>query len=1120
MFVRLFAQLFAGYRYCLLVIRINPKPVICFNKASFLGHHCLNENEFMNRLLDSMSFQRFIEERGPSYRHCDVFDDLYADIQSQLKDELEQQLDLNFNSSKSLVIKHLKQIAEKLYKYEFPQTSVLTTLNVNTPSANNLTTTNNLTKLLNQQQTKASKEMTNGTKTTSSNGLLTTPNRSFSKIKLPTLDAYKRIHSETFPTLDANEIQRLINLNYLNSNSSSSGISESLSNLTNGSSSNLSTPRNHLCRPHLVPYGPPIETVKNMSIINRRLVSLTENNFNLNDIQNNISLDSNQIDWNQETTSCTRKLEAISQCVLHIFENNFKEAKKNLNSAYRALRDPRARLHLCNCLQKYVKKNQVILNNEQFEYICKLLNESLANDTRLDESGVAFSILPLTSAFYRKLNNGTVDQCIYTRLQQHSVWSNMQFWEMAFYSDVQRSIRPVYLSNEEFAAEQEKENCSGKNSSRDSLNDLEAVNTSVKEQIETKFEKINGSQLDDLYNEVEAVKSGKKQQRPDNLNLNFNNQQKVNDKLKDETNQSKIYLPELNLNLYLRPAEKTALEICGEQMEKYSYLTNESRENFIRNEQGIIRSHVLHYITQMVNMMIPLDINKDVQAKQNSSKLESPTNNSSEPTTPHSQSFNEDYQSNEHSQLNGSRKTGSSFNKRHSSMTAVSNVNHNNDTESLNNDVTNDNAAVESLSMSASDVDSNLPSILPTDNNVPHNGQVSFKQEHFAHLSYDSDEAGYSVWKFVSKFVDHVCIEGNLNDTQRQSLHHNLSEVISMQIQMLDTVYKESKRIPLRTKPKFDILKPDFMFNGEHFIEPTPLRCHLVPDGREEICGLSGGTVILPAEGALFLTNYRIIYRGFPINDSLMSDAIITRSFPISALIKEKKIGNQFRIGANANSGLSSSLTGLNSTGNYEMASLHDGLQMRSSTFQLIKVFFDEEVTNDKIEKFRQSLLKLRYPQTVLEFFCFNQNKYGYSNNSNTSNFMNTMNYSGLSKDTSANSLGNNNGNLNEYYAPTLNIKTKEKHTDAIRHFAKSTLRKAGLMPRNTNRKLPSSNQGHLSTLASRTPETLRKSIRANNNNNFSSIYQNVNSSESASEFQKPSGIQIDSDEENLSSKP
>lgn len=59
-FVRLFAQLFAGYRYCLLIIRINPKPVIGFNKASFLANHGLVDNEFMNRLLDSMSFQRFI----------------------------------------------------------------------------------------------------------------------------------------------------------------------------------------------------------------------------------------------------------------------------------------------------------------------------------------------------------------------------------------------------------------------------------------------------------------------------------------------------------------------------------------------------------------------------------------------------------------------------------------------------------------------------------------------------------------------------------------------------------------------------------------------------------------------------------------------------------------------------------------------------------------------------------------------------------------------------------------------------------------------------------------------------------------------------------------------------
>jgi len=35
-FVRLFSELFAGYRSCLLIIRINPKPVISFHKVILL----------------------------------------------------------------------------------------------------------------------------------------------------------------------------------------------------------------------------------------------------------------------------------------------------------------------------------------------------------------------------------------------------------------------------------------------------------------------------------------------------------------------------------------------------------------------------------------------------------------------------------------------------------------------------------------------------------------------------------------------------------------------------------------------------------------------------------------------------------------------------------------------------------------------------------------------------------------------------------------------------------------------------------------------------------------------------------------------------------------------------
>lgn len=44
------------------------------------------------------------------------------------------------------------------------------------------------------------------------------------------------------------------------------------------------------------------------------------------------------------------------------------------------------------------------------------------------------------------------------------------------------------------------------------------------------------------------------------------------------------------------------------------------------------------------------------------------------------------------------------------------------------------------------------------------------------------------------------------------------------------------------------------------------LRVYLLPDGREKEFsgGHIGGPMLLPAEGALFLTNYRLIFKGLP----------------------------------------------------------------------------------------------------------------------------------------------------------------------------------------------------------------------------------------------------------------
>lgn len=59
------------------------------------------------------------------------------------------------------------------------------------------------------------------------------------------------------------------------------------------------------------------------------------------------------------------------------------------------------------------------------------------------------------------------------------------------------------------------------------------------------------------------------------------------------------------------------------------------------------------------------------------------------------------------------------------------------------------------------------------------------------------------------------------------------------------------------------ILRPALL-PGEELVSEG-LRVLLDPDGREEATGgLLGGPHILPAEGALFLTTYRIIFKGTP----------------------------------------------------------------------------------------------------------------------------------------------------------------------------------------------------------------------------------------------------------------
>lgn len=100
-----------GYRHCLTILRIHPKPVITFHKAAFLGRRGLVGCDFTTKVLDCMFFNTFVTERGPPWRVCDVFDDVYSALNEQFRVEA---LDSR------LILTHISQLAQQLEQNEYP----------------------------------------------------------------------------------------------------------------------------------------------------------------------------------------------------------------------------------------------------------------------------------------------------------------------------------------------------------------------------------------------------------------------------------------------------------------------------------------------------------------------------------------------------------------------------------------------------------------------------------------------------------------------------------------------------------------------------------------------------------------------------------------------------------------------------------------------------------------------------------------------------------------------------------------------------------------------------------------------------------------------------------------
>ncbi|XP_058529089.1 myotubularin-related protein 5 isoform X2 [Ochotona princeps] len=329
-FLRLFAQLLQGYRWCLHIVRIHPEPVIRFHKAAFLGQRGLVEDEFLMKVLEGMAFAGFVSERGVPYRPTDLFDELVAHEVARMRAD---------ESHPQRVLRHVQELAEQLYKNENPYPAV-----------------------------------------------------AMHKVQRPGEASHLRRAPRPFPRLDEGTVQWIVD--------------QAAAKMQGAPPAVKAEKRT------TVPSGPPMTAI----------------------LERGSGLHANS----------ARRLEVVRNCISYVFEGKMLEAKKLLPAVLRALKGRAARRCLAQELHLHVQQNRAVLDHQQFDFVVRMMNCCLQDCTSLDEHGIAAALLPLVTAFCRKLSPG-VTQFAYSCVQEHVVWSTPQFWEAMFYGDVQTHIRALYL---------------------------------------------------------------------------------------------------------------------------------------------------------------------------------------------------------------------------------------------------------------------------------------------------------------------------------------------------------------------------------------------------------------------------------------------------------------------------------------------------------------------------------------------------------------------------------------------------------------------------------------------------------------------------------------------------
>ena len=128
----------------------------------------------------------------------------------------------------------------------------------------------------------------------------------------------------------------------------------------------------------------------------------------------------------------------------------------------RALKSKGAQFALCNELEMRLRNEKgALLNHDKYNLIVRLINTALQDDSTVNSIVIAAKIVPIAAAFQRKLGASAI-QFAYTSVQDHAIWSNLHFWEEAFYMEAQRQIVELHV-NERLKRLKEKEKRDAKN---------------------------------------------------------------------------------------------------------------------------------------------------------------------------------------------------------------------------------------------------------------------------------------------------------------------------------------------------------------------------------------------------------------------------------------------------------------------------------------------------------------------------------------------------------------------------------------------------------------------------------------------------------------------------------